>query len=53
MDSIHFADVLFLFIVLGVTFAVLYLVNKAKKGKSQDTTVSSADTGTEADGPKN
>ncbi len=34
MESLRFADVFFIIIVLVVTFGILYLVNKAKnKGK--------------------
>ena len=31
MEPIRFADILFVFLTLVITFAILWLVNKAKK----------------------
>lgn len=45
MGSVHFADILFTFIVLAITFAILWMVNKVrnKKGPSEEHTNSVGD----------
>ncbi|MDA3903608.1 MAG: hypothetical protein PF441_09205 [Desulfuromusa sp.] len=43
METIRFADILFIFLTLVITFAILWMVNKAKKKPKQTTEESQSD----------